>query len=74
MDFYDAVFKCADNSGVSIRKLSAALGHAENYVSNLKSMGRVTSVENAAKILSVCGYALCAVPLDDVAEDAIRID
>ena len=74
MDFYDAVFECANNSGISIRKLSATLGHAENYISNLKSMGRVTSVENASKILSTCGYVLCAIPLDEVAEGTIIID
>ena len=73
MNFYEAVAICAKNAGTNLHSISKSLGHSENYISNLKSMGRITSVENAARILEKCGYSLCAVPNDELAESMLEI-
>lgn len=73
MNFYDVVAVCAKKSDMSTNKISYALGHSTNYLRNLKSMKRDTAVSNAARILDACGYALCAVPKDKVADDMLEI-
>ena len=73
MQFYDALEICGKTSGTSMQQVSAQLGHAKVYVAGAKSRGSVPSVDNAARMLGVCGYALCAIPHSDVTESMLQI-
>jgi hypothetical protein len=73
MLFYDIVEKVAGETGESLRTVSGKLGHRPNYLSDIKAKGRITSVDNAARILDVCGYGLYAMPITNAPLDAIRI-
>ena len=74
MNFYDAVYDIARQKGISIERIGYELGHTARYVGSAKSRGSLPKVDNAAKIVNVCGHSLCIVPSDNVPEDAIIID
>ena len=71
---YDVLKRAGEFSGVSMSRVSLALGHPRAYVSSGESRGSVPRVDTYAAMLGVCGYALCAVPVDDVPDSALVID
>lgn len=74
MKFYDALYKIAKDVNVSIGQIGRQLGKNDGYVMNAKCRNSEPSTENAAKMLSTCGYALCAVKRDEVTGSMLEID
>jgi hypothetical protein len=73
MDWYDVLYKAADNSGVTVSGIGRALGKAPSLVSAAKARGSYPLVTSAAAMLSACGYALVAIPASDVPSSALVI-
>lgn len=71
--FYDVLEKASVHSGMSYRTISSKLGRVPNYIAVMRNKGRIPSVDNAAALLDVCGYALCAIPENEIPENALRI-
>lgn len=74
MNFYEIVYKLAEEQGLTIQKLGLMLGKGSRYIGGAKSRGSLPKTNNAAMILNALGYELCIVPSDNVPEDAIIID
>lgn len=74
MDWYDALYKAADDSGIPVSGIGKALGKAPSLVSAAKARGSYPLVTSAAAMLGACGYALVAVPASDVPDGALVID
>lgn len=74
MNAFDAIKRAASASGKSLRGVSLSLGKSPNYIANNASRGSDPGTGNAAAMLKVCGYTLCAVPDPDVPGSAIVID
>lgn len=74
MNFYDAVYKIADEQGITIQKLGIKLGKSSRYVGGAKSRGSLPKVDNAAMILDALDYSLCVIPSDKVPDNAIVFD
>ena len=70
----DALKQAAAAAGVPITHIGPALGKAPNYVNNSSSRGSTPRCDTMAAMLSVCGYALCAIPREDIPESAIELD
>ena len=74
MQFYDAVYRAAKISGLTMEQISHKLGKTASYITSSKARGSAPKVDNAAEILNACDFTLCAVPKDEVPEGAIVID
>lgn len=74
MKFYDALYKITKETGISLNSIGRSLGLNENYVAKSKARNSMPVVTNAAKMLKVCGYTLCAVKDDEVTESMVVID
>lgn len=70
----EALKQAAATAGVPITHIGPALGKALNYVNNSTSRGSTPRCDTMAAMLNVCGYALVAVPREDVPETAIELD
>ena len=73
MNFYDTLYSVAREAGISIERIGYKLGRTARYVGAAKSRGSVPSVDNAARMLDVCGYGLYAIPYSDAPVDALQI-
>ena len=73
MSFWAVLYQAAKRSNVRTTEIGPKLGLNRSYVSAQKSANVDTSVSNAAKLLSVCGFTLCAIPSDKVPDDALVI-
>lgn len=74
MNFYDAVYKLAEEKRITIQNLGLKLGKGSRYVGGAKSRGSLPKVDNAAMILEALDYKLCVIPKRNVPDDAIIID
>lgn len=74
MKAYEAVRTASTASGVPITHIGPALGKSSVYVNNGISRGSVPKADTLAAMLGVCGYALAAVPVDDMPASALVID
>ena len=74
MNFYEVVYKLAEEKGITIQKLGLKLGKGSRYIGGAKSRGSLPKTSNAAMILDALDYSLCVVPENEVPEDAIVID
>lgn len=74
MDAMQAVKTAANNAGVPITHIGVSMGKARTYANTAISKGATPQADTLAKMLGVCGYALCAVPDDEIPEHAIVID
>jgi len=61
-------------TNMSFYSISLGIGKSRQYVSNVATRDTTPSASNFAKMLEVCGYALCAVPADKIPSYAIIID
>ena len=66
MGFYDVLDKVGKETNWSMQGISGAMGNAKNHIANAKSRGSVPSIDNAVRMLNICGYALCAMPSNRV--------
>ena len=74
MNYWKALYTAADNVGVNTTEIGPKLGMSRGYIAAAKAKDASPSVSNAARFLGVCGYALCAVPDDEIPEHALVID
>lgn len=74
MDYYKIVEKMCKSKGIGITHLGLRLGHTAAYVAKARTRGSLPQVDTASKTAAVCDYTLCAIPKDDVPEDAYVID
>ena len=74
MNYWEVLYTAADNVGVNTTDIGPKLGMSRGYISAAKAKGAIPSVSNAARFLGACGYALCAVPDDDIPESALVIN
>ena len=74
MKAIDAVREVASRTGVPTTHIGKRMGKTLTYVSNTSGRGSTPKADTLAKMLNVCGYALCAVPKDEVPPGAIVID
>ena len=69
MDFYDIIYSIAIRKKMSLENLSLKFGKTANYIYSQRSRGSSPKVDTAAKLVSICGYKLCAIPNDKVPKD-----
>ena len=74
MNFYDALYKIAKKSGITVSNIGLSIGKNYSYIPKGKCRNSSPSVSNAAKMLKVCGYTLCAVKDEEVIESMVVID
>lgn len=74
MDAVAAVKTAAKRAKISYGAIGRKLGHANNYLANMRTRGSVPNADTLANMLWVCGYKLVAVPQYNVPKDAIVID
>ena len=72
IQLYDALGKMFENAGTNANKVSKEM-YNSNTIQTSKSLGRVMSVANVAKIADHCGFELCLIPSDLVPRCAIPI-
>ncbi len=48
-------------------------GMTKGYIGSLKTQGKQPSLDAMMRLLGVCGYALCAVPRDEIPPNALVI-
>ncbi len=71
MDGYEAIKQAAEASGVSLIDASRSMGKRDNYISNKR--GASVGIDIYAGIMDALGYALVAVPVDQVPAGALVI-
>ena len=69
----DAVKTVCKRVGISARQVGRDMDMGDNYVSRIANRGSEPRCDTLAKMLGVCGYALCAVPENEIPENALRI-
>lgn len=74
MKAYEAVKEAANNKGIPLTRVSTGMGRPSNYIHTGMARGSTPKADTLAAMLDVCGYALAAVPLEDVPPTALRID
>ncbi|MEG2934552.1 MAG: helix-turn-helix transcriptional regulator [Gordonibacter sp.] len=74
MQTYEALRQAARLGGLSLNKVSRALGKPESYISSAISRGSVPRCDTMARMADVCGYSLALLPRDKVPPDALVID
>lgn len=74
VDFLEALREASTESGVPLTHIGPAMGKRPNYASVYLNKRRDPSTTTAAAMLAPCGYALAAVPFDDLPASALVID
>lgn len=74
MEYPQVIRTVSRLSGVSLNSIGRAMGRPDSYVSSGIARGSVPKADTLAAMLHVCGYCLCAVPIDDVPASAVIID
>jgi len=74
MNAMQALKTVAKNEGIPLAHIGRKMGLADNYVNKTINRNSVPRVDTMAKMLDVCGYALCAIPKESIPDDAIVID
>lgn len=74
MELWDVVNKVKADSGLSDRALSERLRRSSGYFSALKAQNKDPQTSTVVRMLGACGYALAAVPVDALPDDALVID
>ena len=74
MQAIEAIKTAAALAGVPLAHISRAMGKRDNYVAATASRGSSPQCDTAAAMLAPCGYALAAVPVDELTPSALVID
>lgn len=74
MDSLEALKAAAAAAGVPVTHIGRAMGKRDNYVSNAATRGSTPKADTLARMLGVCGWALVAVPSDEIPAGALVID
>lgn len=73
MDFCEVIKAVSAATGISMRTISRKMGKNDSYVGGMLTRNSDPLTANAATMLNKCGYMLCALPVDQVPEDALVI-
>jgi hypothetical protein len=74
MKAIEAVKQAAAAAGVPTTHIGRSMGRFDNYVAKIATRGSVPRCDTEAAMLAPCGYALAAVPVDDLPPSALVID
>ena len=74
MNAIEAVKQAAANAGVPTTHIGRAMGKSDNIVANTAARGSTPQADTLAAMLAPCGYALAAVPVDELPASALVID
>lgn len=74
MQAIEAIKTAAARAGVPVTHIGPAMGKGRNYVSVIAYKQADPSTATAAAMLAPCGYALAAVPVDELTPSALVID
>jgi len=74
MGFWAVLYQAAKRSKVRTTDIGPKLGLSRGFVSACKTQNVEPKIYNAARLLSVCGFTLCAIPSEKVPDDALVID
>ena len=74
MEPMQTIKDAAARSGTPITHIGIKLGKRPNYVNAAISKGSRPRVDVFAAMLEPCGYALAAVPVDDIPASALVVD
>ena len=69
----DALKAAAKSRSVPTTHIGRKLGLADNYVAKTSAQRSNPQCDTMARMLDVCGYALCAIPYEQVTDDMIVI-
>jgi len=64
----------AQTSKTPLSRVSTDMGHARSYVARIATRGSTPRADTLAAMLAPCGYALAAVPVDDLPPSALVVD
>lgn len=73
MNEIELIAKLASESGVSLSRIAMSGGMSRNALTKARANGGSISTRNASAALGVLGYALCAMPADEIPPSAIVI-
>ena len=73
MNFWDVLYKAAKNGNVNTTDIGPKLGLNRTFVSSSKAQKVTPRLDNACRMLDVCGYGLYAIPHDSAPTDALQI-
>ena len=74
MNEIELIAKLASDSGVSLSSVALDSGMSRNAITYAKRTGGGMTARNTSAVLASMGYALCAVPADDIPPNALVID
>lgn len=74
MNEIELIGKLAKDNGVSLSRLAIDNGLSRNTITKAKARGASMTTRNTSAVLASMGYALCAIPADDVPPNALVID
>lgn len=74
MEALKAVEIAAQTAKMPTTHLGPAMGRARTYFATMKTKGTTPHADTLAGLLAPCGYALAAVPFDDLPASALVID
>ena len=69
---YDVIKTASSLSGISLIDAGRSMGKRDNYISNKRNAS--IGIDNYAAIMHAFGYALVAVPADEVPAGALVVD
>lgn len=69
----DAVKIAAGASDTPLYMIGRKLGVSDTLVNNTITRGSTPRADSLARMFGVCGYALCAVPRDEIPPNALVI-
>lgn len=69
----DALTEITKRKGISARQIGRSMGMGDNYVARIVNRGSTPQCDTMARMLEVCGYALCAVPCEHVTDSMLQI-
>lgn len=74
MKAMQALKEAATRSETPLTRIGPTFGKAPAYVSSICTRGSTPRTDTLAKMLDVCGFALCAIPKSEVPSSAIVIE
>lgn len=74
MLFWDAMLEAANRRGLAMTTICTYNGWSKGYIAANKSRNSMPKIDNAIRMFDACNYKLCAIPDDNLPDDAIVID
>ena len=74
MDTNSVMQEMTRSAGLTMKQASLDMGRSANWLSSTLSRPGGSEAATVASLAEVCGYALAAVPVDDLPPSALVID